>query len=72
MSGAFFYRYGKRPNMEWSIFSKIKHASNGVSRIFPTCNTESAVTAAEDKDLLLNERQDLSNSCPHNRRFYFK
>ena len=69
---SFFHRYGKRPNMEWSIVSKIKHASNGVSRICPTCNTERAVIAAEDKDLLLNKRQDLSNICPHNRRFYFK
>ena len=69
---SFFHRYGKRPNMEWSIVSKIKHTSNGVSRICPTCNTERAVIAAEDKDLLLNKRQDLSNICPHNRRFYFK
>ena len=69
---SFFHRYGKRPNMEWSIVSKIKHTSNGVSRICRTCNTERAVIAAEDKDLLLNKRQDLSNICPHNRRFYFK
>ena len=40
--------------MEWSIVSKIKHTSNGVSRICRTCNTERAVIAAEDKDLLLN------------------
>ena len=69
---SFFHRYGKRPNMEWSIVSKIKHTSNGVSRICLTCNTERAVIAAEDKDLLLNKRQDLSNICPHNRRIYFK
>ena len=34
--------------------------------------TALSVIAAEDKDLLLNKRQDLSNICPHNRRFYFK
>ena len=28
--------------------------------------------SADDKDLLLNKRQDLLNICPHNRRFYFK
>ena len=48
--------------MEWSIISKIKHTSNGVSRTCPTCNTE---RAAEDKDLLLNKRQDFSDICPH-------
>ena len=45
--------------MEWSTVSKIKHTSNGVSRICPTCKTEKVVIAAEAKDLLLNKRQDL-------------
>ena len=59
-------------SMFLSIVSKIKHASNGISRICLTCHTERAVVAAEDKNLLLNKRQDLSNICPHIRRFYFK
>ena len=68
---SFFHRYGKKPNIEWSIVSKIKHTSNGVSKICPTCNTDRAVIGAEDKDLLLNKRQNLSKICPHNRRLIF-
>ena len=68
----YFHRYGKRPKMVWSIVHKIKHNTNCAQRICQTCNMERSAIAAEDRELLLNKRHDLSNVCPHNRRFYFK
>ena len=68
----YFHRYGKRPKMVWSIIHKIKQSISCAQRICQTCNMERAAIAAEDRELLLNKRHDLSNVCPHNRRFYFK
>ena len=68
----YFYMYGKRPKMVWSIIHKIKKTTNCAQRISQTCNMERTAIAAEDREQPLNKRHDLTNVCPHNRKLYFK
>ena len=67
----YFSRYGRKPDMEWSIVHHVKGNIGGASKICQLCNLERLAIAAEDKHQLLNRRQDMSNNCAHNRRFFF-
>jgi hypothetical protein len=52
---------------------KIKGGAAGApSRICSTCNLEKLEIALADKRSLLNKRAELSSSCPHFRKKYFK
>ena len=67
----YFSRYGKKPDMKWSIVHHVKGNIGGASKICQLCNLERLAIAAENKQHLLNKRQDISNNCVHNRRFFF-
>ena len=64
-------RFGKRPEMRWSIIHAMKSIPSGARKICTTCNMEKIAIASADKTTLLNRRNEMSALCPHFRRFYF-